>query len=73
MTAQVGVVFGNHDEMANPRFDESLTAGADVALSGCVGLDQRDDFYARIAHSTNPRAMSSVATTIAMSTAPGRV
>jgi len=54
MAAQVGGQFGHDHQVTLADCDPPVTAGADVALAGCVRLDGGSDLYAEeFAHSTS--------------------
>lgn len=69
VASQVGFVIGDHDYMKSARRDAEFTAGAEVFLDRCVGLDWRDRYPEKIAHKTRPIAEPIAATTITMSMA----
>lgn len=69
VAAQIGGVVGDDHQVAEPRFDEALAAGAGIPLGGGVRLHQRDGLYPQIAHSTSTTAARIVPATIATSTA----
>ncbi len=69
MAAQVGLELGHDHEVSLAGLDVAVAAGAQIALSGGVGLDGGHDLYAVAAHSTNPTAIRMDPTTMATSTA----
>lgn len=69
VAAQVGGMLGHHDQVALPGVDHPFAARAQVALAGCVGLDQRDDLYPdSAAHITRATVTAMVAATMTIST-----
>ncbi len=57
VAAEVGSQFGHDHQVTLPDRYPSVTAGADVALAGCVWLYRRGGLYAeRPAHSTSATA-----------------
>ena len=66
MTPQIGCVVGYHHQMERSRKDRGVTAGADIAFTGGVGLNRRDG-YPRIAHASKTTTITTVPMTRAMS------
>lgn len=73
MAAQIGMVLGHHHDMTVAYLHESVAAGAEVPLAGCVGLHGDDDFVVeraqpeKAAHTTRAAATVKVTTTSTMS------
>jgi len=43
MSAQVGFVLGNHDQVKDAHFNRTVASRTRVPFTGCVGLDGRND------------------------------
>jgi hypothetical protein len=72
MSSQVRFVLGYHHHMALSRVDDSGTTRALVGLASRVGLNKRDYFYAKSAHTTTTAVITVAPTTITMSASPRR-
>ncbi len=73
VSAQIGCVFGNDNEVADARFDRLFAKGAYVWFPGLVRLDRLDDLGAEghpsNAHTTTAAVMTPNTTTRTMSSA----
>lgn len=70
VAAQVGLEFGDDDNVAFAGLYPPLASRAHVTLARRIRLDRGDDLYPETdAHTTRPATMRSVPTTMAMSTA----
>ncbi len=72
MSSQVGFVLGYYHEVALSLGDDPGTTRALVALASRVRLDERDDLYAKSAHTTTAAVITVAPTTITMSASPRR-
>ena len=67
VAAEVGLVFGNDDQVEGSRGDRVVAARTDVGLPGRVGLDRCDRQVPKRAHRTTPNVTAKAPTTRAMS------
>ena len=72
MPSQIWFVLGYHQEVTLSEANSARAAGTFVALSGRVGLDERNYFYAKSAHTTAAAVIAVAPTTIRMSASPRR-
>ncbi len=69
VTAQVGRLVRDHNEMERARWDRRLASRAEVLLLRLVGLDRIDGYVEKIAHAMTANVASTAMTTTAMSRA----